>query len=101
MEVRFANKLDFWGVKEAIMIFADKPRIFNGLLGKLANVCLGADDADVIGFGRMLLVSESNVLADEHPYPDAGHVEAIQEILYVRVDLHPLALPLVLEDALS
>lgn len=40
------------------------------------------------------------MLADEHADTNAGHIEAVEEGLYVVVDLHPLSLALPLEDAL-
>ena len=42
------------------------------------------------------LVRQRDVLSDQHSYANATHVEAIEERLDVRVDVHPLFLPLVL-----
>lgn len=41
------------------------------------------------------------MLADQHANTDAAHVEAVEEGLDIVVDLHSLALALVLEDSLG
>jgi hypothetical protein len=46
------------------------------------------------------LVGQGDVLAQQHANTDTRHVEAVEEGLYVVVDLHPLPLALVLQDAL-
>jgi len=95
------DQLDLGCFKETIVVFADKPGVFNGFLGKFFDICLGADDADVVRIAVLALVGQGNVLADEHTDADAGHVEAVKEGLDVVVDLHALALALVFEDTLS
>ena len=101
MQVGFADELDFRGVEETVVIFADEAGVFDGFLGKFAHVGGGADDAHVVGIRGSLAVRQCNVLADEHTYAYAGHVEAVKESLDVGVDLHALFFAFVLEDALG
>lgn len=100
VDVGVADELDLGGFKEAVVILADESSVFNGFLGEILNVGLGTDYSDIGGIAMMALVRESNVLADEHADTDPGHVEAIEERLDGAVNLHSLALALVLEDTL-
>lgn len=101
VQVGIAYQLNARGFKQAIVVFADEAGVLNGLLRKLFDVGLGADDADVGGVAMVALVGQGNVLADEHADADAGHVEAVEEGLDVGVDLHALAAALVFQDALG
>lgn len=100
VEVGVADELDAGRLEQAVVVLADEAGVLNGLLGQLLDVCLCADDADVGWVAVVALVRQGNVLADEHADADARHVEAVEEGLDVGVDLHALAPPLVLEDAL-
>lgn len=100
VEVRVANKLDLWCLEESVVILADESGILNGLFGQVPYIRLGADDTDVGWIPMMTLICEGNVLTNEHSNTDTGHVEAIEEGLYVVVNLHALPFPLVLEDTL-
>ena len=46
------------------MVLTDEPRIFDGLLRELPDVCFGADDSNVIWMRALALICQSNVLAD-------------------------------------
>lgn len=96
VQMRGAYELDFRGVEEAVVVFADETGVFDGFLREVADVGFGADDADVGGVFVVALVGEGDVLADEHSDADAGHVEAVEEGLDVVVDLHALPLALIL-----
>jgi hypothetical protein len=63
-------------------------------LRKLVYIRLGTYYADIVWICPLPLVRERNVLSDEHPYAYPRHVKAIEESLYVIVDLHPLPFPL-------
>lgn len=63
------------------MILADKSSILDSLLGKILNIGLGADNADVVGVAVMALIRQSNMLADEHSNTDTGHIETVEERL--------------------
>ena len=67
---RVADELDLGRVEETIMVLADEPGVLHRLLGELAYVGAGADDADVVGLMPMSLISQRDVLADQHPDAD-------------------------------
>lgn len=50
-DVVVADELDLGGIEQAVVVFADKAGVLDGLLGELADIGLGADDADVVGIG--------------------------------------------------
>ena len=100
-DVVVADELDLGGVEQTVVVLAYEARVLDGFLGEFADVGLCADDADVVGVGARALVGEGDVLADEHTDADTRHVEAVEEGLYVVVNLHPLSLALPLEDALG
>lgn len=95
------KKLDLWCVEKAIMVFTDEAGIFNGLLSQFSHVGLSTDDAYIVGMPGACLICESDVLAYEHSYANARHVEAVEEGLDGRVDLHALPLALVFIYSLS
>lgn len=101
MQVGFTDELDFWGVEEAVVVFADEAGVFDGFLGEFADVGCGADDSHVIRIRGLFLVRESNMLANQHTYTYTGHVEAVEEGLDIGVNLHALFLAFVFEDSLS
>lgn len=100
MQVGFADQLDLWGVEEAVVVLTDEAGVFDGFLGEFADVGCGADDADVIRVRCLFLVRERDMLPDQHPYAYPGHVEAVEEGLDIRVDLHALLFAFVFEDSL-
>ncbi len=83
------------------MVLTDEAGVFNGFLREFADVGCGADDADVIRVRCLFPVRESDMLPDQHTYADTGHVEAVEERLDIRVDLHALFFAFVFEDSLS
>ena len=100
-EVRRTKQLDFGSVKEAIVVFADESGVFYGFFGKFLDVGFRADNTDVIRVPVVRLVCQCNVLPNEHTNADTRHVEAVEEGLYGRVDLHALLLSLVFVDTLG
>ena len=96
-----ADQLYFRSVEQAIVVLTHKSRVLDGFLSKLPNVRLRADDTHVIRFRMRALIGECNMLTDQHADPNPRHVEAIEERLNVRIDLHSLPVPLVLQDPLS
>jgi len=101
VQIISTNQLDLGCFKEAVVVFTNKSRVFNGFLGEFFDVRFRTYDADVVGVAVLALVGQGNVLADEHADADAGHVEAVEKGLDVVVDLHALALALVFEYALG
>ena len=83
------------------MIFAYKSCILNGFLGQFSDVGFCAYYTDVIWICSCALICKCNVLADEHSYTNARHVETVEESLNVVVNLHPLSLPFPFQYALS
>ena len=96
-----ADELYFRSVEQAIVILTHKSRVLDGFLSELSDVRLRADDTDVVRFRMRALIGERNMLTDQHTDPDPRHVKAIEERLDVRIDLHALPIPLVLQDPLS
>jgi hypothetical protein len=46
------------------------------------------------------LISQSDVLSNEHAYSDTAHVKSIQESLDIVIYLHALSFPFVFQNAL-
>lgn len=100
VNVRVAHKLDLGGLEEPVVILANEARVFDGFLSQVLDIRLCADDTDVSGVAVVALVSQGDVLTDEHTDAYARHVEAIEERLNVVVNLHALSLALILQNTL-
>ncbi len=50
-EVTGAEELDRRPLEEAVVLLADKARVLNRLVTDVVDVCLGADDANVVWVG--------------------------------------------------
>ena len=101
VEVWTTDQLDFGRVEEAVVVLADETGVLDGFLREFADVRFGADDADVVGLDGLALIRQGDVLADQHPDADAGHIKAVEEGLYGLIDLHALSLALVFQYALG
>ena len=82
------------------MVLANETCVFDGFLRQVPHVGICANYADIVGVCMCPLISQSDVLSNEHAYSYTAHVEAVQESLDIVVYLHPLSFPFVLQDAL-
>jgi len=100
VEVRRADEANLGRIEQAIVILANKTRVLDSFLRQVPNVGICANYADIVGVCMCPLISQSDVLSDEHAYSYTAHVKSIQESLNVVVYLHALSLPFVFQDAL-
>ena len=100
VEVFGTDKLDFRSVEETVVIFADESSVLDGFLGEILDVCFRTYDTHITWVFMMTLIRQCDMLANQHSDTYSRHVKAIQERLYVIVNLHPLSFPLVLQYSL-
>lgn len=100
VEVGVADELNLWRIEETVMILAHEACVLDGFLSQITDVCLCADDADVIRVRMGSLISQGNVLTNQHTDADTGHVETVEESLDIVVYLHSLTFAFVFENAL-
>lgn len=100
VQVVAADELYLWRIEQSVVILADEARVFYRFERQILHVGLGANNTHVVGVVMGASVLKGDVLADEHAYPDTGHVEAVEEGLDGIVDLHALSSTFVFEYAL-
>src|SRR3954447_21136405 len=83
------------------MVFAYKSSVLNRFFSQLLHIRFGTNNTDIVRVSGMLLPSERDMLSYQHPNANTRHVEAVEEGLNRRVDLHALAFALVFIDACS
>ena len=100
VEIRRADQANLGRIKQAVVVLANETRVLDGFLRQVPHVGVCANYADIVWVCMCPLISQSDVLSNEHAYSYTAHIKSIQESLNVVVYLHALSFPFVFQDAL-